>query len=84
MDIKEAELEALKAAKRTIQRFFARKLTICPYYREEDFVIIRRFLDRILPQYQFAIGYFRIHAEEIVLYASTEDCRSDMRILQRS
>jgi hypothetical protein len=83
MDIEGAELETLKGAEQTIRRFRP-KLAICLYHRPEDFVTIPRFLDRVLPQYQFAIGHFTIHAEETVLYAWTKDHRSDRRIPQPS
>ena len=75
MDIEGAETEALKGAEQTIVRCRP-KMAICLYHRPKDFVSIPRFLDRVYPDYRFALGHFTIHAEETVLYAWNSSLRN--------
>lgn len=68
MDIEGAELEALKGAKKTIERCKP-KLAICVYHKREDLVTIPEWIKGVYPKYEL---YLRAHypwVSETVLYA---------------
>lgn len=67
MDIEGAELAALHGAARTIVKHRP-KLAISLYHRVEDFVSIPFYLAALLPDYEFYLDHYTIHAEETVLY----------------
>lgn len=67
MDIEGAELSALHGARRTLLSHRP-KLAISLYHRLDDFVTIPLFLAGLLPDYEFYLDHYTIHAEETVLY----------------
>jgi FkbM family methyltransferase len=67
MDIEGAELAALHGARGTLTTHRP-KLAISLYHRNEDFVAIPLFLAGLLPDYEFYLEHYTIHAEETVLY----------------
>lgn len=71
MDIEGTELAALKGARQTLQRFKP-KLAVCVYHRLEDFFDIPDYLESLGLNYRFFLRHFSIHAEETVLFATTE------------
>lgn len=68
MDIEGAELPALQGAERTI-RSFRPKLAISVYHKDDDFIRIPDYLDKLGVQYEFFLEHFTIHGEETVLFA---------------
>lgn len=71
MDIEGAELEALKGAKETIQKYHP-KLAICIYHKEEDIIEIPLYIKRLVPEYRFYIRHYQPYCCETVLYAVME------------
>lgn len=71
MDIEGCELLALKGAEKTL-RTFQPKLAISLYHKNEDFVEIPKYLQKLGLGYKFYLGHYTIHAEETVLYAVKE------------
>jgi FkbM family methyltransferase len=69
MDIEGSELRGLKGAEETI-RTFRPRLAISIYHREDDFVTIPDYLDKLALRYEFFLDHFTIHSEETVLFAS--------------
>jgi hypothetical protein len=67
MDIEGAELSALRGARQTLLRDRPR-LAISLYHQVDDFVTIPLYLASLLPDYEFYLGHYTIHAEETVLY----------------
>lgn len=70
MDIEGAELPALHGAAETI-KCFRPKLAISVYHRLTDFFEIPEFLDSPQCGYQFFLRHYTIHAEETVLFATS-------------
>jgi FkbM family methyltransferase len=68
MDIESAELKALKGAEGTL-RAFKPTLAISLYHRDDDFVTIPDYLDKLGQGYEFFLDHFTIHREETVLFA---------------
>jgi len=68
MDIEGAELEALKGAVITIQKFKP-KLAISVYHNLKDFWEIAQWIDSLDLGYKFHLRHFTIHTEETVLFA---------------
>ncbi|MBN1450082.1 MAG: FkbM family methyltransferase [Anaerolineales bacterium] len=67
MDIEGAELEALKGAVRTLNRFKP-KLAISLYHRPEDYWTIPDFLQSLDLGYRFYLGHYTVFEYETVLY----------------
>lgn len=69
MDIEGAELEALKGASATIQRYRP-VLAISAYHKPEDLLTLPRYVQTLVPDYRFYLrGHHPLHAFELVLYA---------------
>lgn len=68
MDIEGSELEALKGAKRTIQRHKP-KLAICIYHKPGDMTAIPLYIKELVPEYRLYIRHHSNYANETVLYA---------------
>ena len=69
MDIEGSELSALQGAEETI-RTFKPRLAISIYHREDDFIVIPGYLDKLGLGYEFFLDHFTIHSWETVLFAS--------------
>jgi len=69
MDIEGSELRALQGAEETI-RTFKPRLAISIYHREDDFIMIPDYLDKLDLEYEFFLDHFTIHSWETVLFAS--------------
>jgi FkbM family methyltransferase len=67
-DIEGSELEALKGAKETIQRFKP-KLAICIYHKDEDLWTIPLLIKSILPEYKLYLDHHTVMSYETILYA---------------
>lgn len=68
MDIEGAELNALKGAINTLQKFRP-KLAIALYHNIEDFYKIPLWLNELGLGYKFYLGHYSIHHEETILFA---------------
>ena len=68
MDIEGAELEALKGAKKTIQKDKP-KLAICIYHKPEDMTEIPIYIKELVPEYQLYVRHHSNKETETVLYA---------------
>lgn len=68
MDVEKAELESLKGAKKTIQKYHP-KLAICVYHRPEDIIRIPLYIKEIVPDYKLFMRHYSTHETETVLYA---------------
>lgn len=68
MDIEGSELEALKGAKKTIQRDKP-KLAICIYHKPEDLWEIPLYIKELVPEYRLYIRHHSFGQSETVLYA---------------
>ena len=71
MDIEGSELAALQGAEKTLRQFKP-KLAISIYHKFSDFFEIPLFLQSLSLGYRFYVDHYTIHAEETVLYASTD------------
>lgn len=67
MDIEGSELEALKGAKRTIQRDKP-KLAICIYHKPEDMTEIPLYIRSLVPEYKFYVRHHSNWWTDTVLY----------------
>lgn len=70
MDIEGAELGALKGAEETL-RTFRPKLGISLYHKENDFIEIPTYLNKLGLGYKFFLDHFTIFGNETVLFATT-------------
>lgn len=68
MDIEGSELEALKGARRTIQRDKP-KLAICIYHKPEDMTEIPLYIKSLVPEYKLYVRHHSNCFTETVLYA---------------
>jgi FkbM family methyltransferase len=69
LDIEGAELEALKGAIKTIEKYKP-QLAICVYHKNSDFWEIPRFLKDLVPEYELYLDHFVINPfYETVLFA---------------
>lgn len=68
MDIEGSELEALKGAKRIIQRDTP-KLAICIYHKPEDMTEIPLYIKHLVPDYKLYVRHHSNYENETVLYA---------------
>jgi FkbM family methyltransferase len=68
LDVEGSEMAALRGAVATMERFRP-KLAISLYHNERDLFKIPLYLSRTLPDYEFYLDHYTIHAEETVLYA---------------
>ncbi|MBB4952776.1 FkbM family methyltransferase [Agrobacterium vitis] len=68
MDIEGAEIEALKGAAATIERFKP-KMAICVYHNLSDFYEVPRFLKGIRDDYKIYFGHSTTHGDESVIFA---------------
>ncbi|EOS66974.1 FkbM family methyltransferase [Oscillibacter sp. 1-3] len=68
MDIEGSELEALKGAKKTIQRNKP-KLAICIYHKPEDMLEIPLYIKSLVPEYKLYVRHHSNSNVETVLYA---------------
>lgn len=71
MDIEGSELNALRGAEKTIQKYHP-KLAICIYHKPEDIVDIPRYLHQICPGYKMYLRHYSNCDVETVLYAIYE------------
>jgi FkbM family methyltransferase len=67
-DIEGAELDALRGANDTIQRFKP-KLAICLYHKIEDLWTIPLYIRKILPEYKLYLDHHTVMTYETILYA---------------
>ncbi len=67
LDIEGSELEALKGAKKTIQRDKPR-LAICLYHKPQDIWEIPQYIKEIVPQYHMAVRHHMTNMYDTVLY----------------
>jgi len=72
MDIEGSELEALRGAKQTIQRYKP-KLAICIYHKLSDIVEIPLYIKELVPEYKLYIRHYSTARTETVLYAVVEE-----------
>jgi FkbM family methyltransferase len=68
MDIEGAELQALKGARKTIQRHKPR-LAVSIYHKPEDIIEIPNYIQSLVPEYSFYIRHHHFFHAETVLYA---------------
>jgi len=68
MDIEGAEMNALKGARKTIERF-GPKLAITVYHKPEDLFTIPQLMKSIRPDYDLYLDHFTTGATETVLFA---------------
>jgi len=69
MDIEGAELNSLKGAEETL-RTFKPRLAVSVYHRDNDFIEIPAYLDRLGLGYEFFLDHFTIYGEETILFAT--------------
>ncbi len=67
LDVEGAELDALRGARESIQRFKP-KLAISLYHKPNDIFEIILYIKKRFPFYSCYIDHYTIHAEETVLY----------------
>lgn len=68
MDIEGAEIEALKGAMRTIEKYRP-KMAIAVYHKLSDFYEVPRFLSGIHEDYRIYFGHSTAHGDESVIFA---------------
>lgn len=68
MDIEGLELDALRGARGTIERFRP-KLAICVYHKHDDILEISRFIQALDLGYRFYLRHHTFYCGETVLYA---------------
>lgn len=68
MDIEGAELQALRGARRTLEKFKP-TLAICVYHKLFDFYEIPEWLDGLGLGYRFFLQHSSVHGDETVLFA---------------
>ena len=71
MDIEGAEPYALKGAEDTIRKYKP-SLAIAIYHSMSDFVNIPEYIYSMELGYKLYMGHYSIHAEETILFATTE------------
>ncbi len=72
MDIEGAEVEALKGARETIQRF-GPKLAVTVYHNQmHNMISVPETIMRIAPGYQMYLAHFTTYHEETVLFAQPQ------------
>ncbi len=71
MDIEGAETNALKGAENTLRKYKPR-LAICLYHSPLDFKAIPEYLNSLNIGYKFYFNHYTMHAEESVLFCTTE------------
>jgi FkbM family methyltransferase len=74
MDIEGSEREAFAGAVETIRRFKP-KLAISAYHRADDLLLLPPLIQTIEPSYKLYFDHYTIHAEESVIFA-TSDART--------
>ena len=75
MDVEGAETGTLLGGMETIKRCKP-TLAISIYHSLDDMVSIAPLIHEIEPTYQFYLGHHTMHAEETILYASTQQPQS--------
>lgn len=68
MDIEGSELEALKGAQKTIEKYKP-KLAICIYHRRDDLIEIPKLIKELRSDYHFYLRNHQCIPEDSVLYA---------------
>lgn len=68
MDIEGAELEAIKGAKNTIQKYHP-QLAISVYHKTEDILELPKLILEYNPRYKLYLRHYSITDSETVLYA---------------
>lgn len=68
MDIEGAELDALKGAKKTIQKYKP-NLAICVYHNPLDIVNIPLYIKELVPEYKIFFRHYTENSSETVCYA---------------
>jgi FkbM family methyltransferase len=67
LDVEGAELESLRGARRSIERFRP-KLAISLYHKPNDIFELIQYVRRQFPFYSLHLDHYTIHVEETVLY----------------
>ncbi len=67
LDVEGAELDSLRGARRSIERFRP-KLAISLYHKPNDIFELVQFIKQQFPFYSLHLNHYTIHAEETVLY----------------
>lgn len=71
MDIEGAELNALKGAAKTIEKWKPR-LAICIYHKKEDIIDIPLYLKTLVPEYKMKMRQYSTYFYDTILYAYVE------------
>ena len=72
LDVEGCELEALKGAQMTIQKYRP-KLAICIYHKPENIYEIPLYILSLVPEYRFYIRHYSNVESETILYALLEN-----------
>lgn len=68
MDVEGAELESLKGAKETIQRYKP-KLAISAYHKPEDIITLPKYIKELVPEYRLYMRHHSTRLTGTILYA---------------
>lgn len=68
MDIEGSEYQALLGAEKTIKSYKP-KLAICLYHKEDDIIRLPNLIEKMVPDYKYAIRHYSSGLIETVLYA---------------
>lgn len=71
LDIEGCELEALKGAKESIQKFKP-KLQICLYHKKEDLWELPIYIKQLVPEYKLMINHNTLCTDETIMFAEIE------------
>lgn len=74
LDVEGAEMDVLQGAQKTIKRDKP-FLALCVYHRRGDVLTMMRYINSLVPEYQFWLRHYGPMGIETVLYASAK-CES--------